>query len=445
MSYKNKLYIYSKAIVRKDYLSTSKFLEKSANWNENEIRLYQENAISKIIKYAINNVPFYQQLKEKKELIVPEIQGLSQLEVFPIITKEIISRNSNNFIVQESQLKRVNGSTGGSTGVPLKYVMSTENALYSSLLLDRGLGFAGYRAGDRLAIIAGGSLVGSKKPLRKRIVERLANVRYYSSYGMDDKQLELYSKDIIDFQPKFLRGYASALNALATYMRTNGLTSKLKLTAIFSTSEVLVKNVRDNIENAFGCEVYDGWGLNDGGATAFECHEHLGMHIDPERAYVEIVEDETTKEFGEGVGRIIITNLIDKVMPFIRYDSGDIGRIDFSECPCGKKTPRLFVNYGRVTDTLVIAGKVIGVPVLTVLMGKVPVLQYQIAKTGDNQMTFRIIKSPEYNQSFEDYIRRSILERVGDVDLVFNYVNSITPPQGRKHKFLVDETLSNIV
>ncbi|MDC5067774.1 phenylacetate--CoA ligase family protein [Acinetobacter baumannii] len=445
MSYKNKLYIYSKALVRKDYLSTSKFLEKSAYWSESEIKLYQEEAISKIIQYAINNVPFYKQLIEKRELIISETQGINQLKTFPIITKEIISKNRDNFIVQESKLKRVNGSTGGSTGIPLKYVMSKENALYSSLLLDRGLGLAGYRAGDRLAIIAGGSLVGLKKPLRKRIVERLANVRYYSSYGMDDKQLELYSKDIIDFQPKFLRGYASALNALATYMRTNGLTSKLKISAIFSTSEVLVKNVRDNIEDAFGCEVYDGWGLNDGGATAFECHEHLGMHIDPERAYVEIVEDETTREFGEGVGRIIITNLIDKVMPFIRYDSGDIGRIDFSECPCGKNTPRLFVNYGRVTDTLVIAGKIIGVPVLTVLMGKVPVLQYQIAKTGDSQMTFRIIKSPEYNQTSEDYIRRSILERIGEVDLIFNYVNSITPPQGRKHKFLVDETLSNIV
>ncbi|EXB45641.1 phenylacetate--CoA ligase family protein [Acinetobacter sp. 1000160] len=445
MSYKNKLFIYSKAIVRKGYLSTSNFLENSACWSENEIKLYQEEAILKTIKYAINNVPYYKKLVAKGELIIPEIYSIDQLQSFPIITKEIISKNKDDFIVKESQLKRVNGSTGGSTGIPLKYVMSSENALYSSLLLDRGLGLAGYRAGDRLAIIAGGSLVGIKKPLRKRIVEKLANVRYYSSYGMDDKQLELYSKDIIDFQPKFLRGYASALNALATYMQANGLTSKLKISAIFSTSEVLVKNVRENIENAFGCEVYDGWGLNDGGATAFECHQHSGMHIDPERAYIEIVEDETTKEFGEGVGRIIITNLIDKVMPFIRYDSGDIGRIDFSECVCGKKTPRIFVNYGRVTDTLVIAGKVIGVPVLTVLMGKVPVLQYQIAKTGENQMTFRIIKSPDYNQSFEDYIRRSISERIGNIDLVFNYVDCITPPQGKKHKFLVDETLSNVV
>lgn len=444
MSYKSKLYIYSKAIFRKNYLSTKIFIEKSSHWNNEEIKLYQNNGISKILKYAINNVPYYKQLAEENKLIISEINGFNDLKKFPIATKEIISKNPNNFIVQDSQLKRVHGSTGGSTGVPLKYVMSTDNALYSSLLLDRGWGLAGYQPGDRLAIIAGGSLVGKQKPFRKRIVEGLANVRYYSSYGMDTQQLEQYSKDIIAFQPKFLRGYASALNALATYMHNNGLASKLNISAVFSTSEVLVQNVRENIENTFKCEVYDGWGLNDGGATAFECCEHNGMHIDPERAYIEIIEDETTKEFGEGVGRIIITNLIDKVMPFIRYDSGDIGRVDFSKCPCGKHTPRLFVNYGRITDTIVVAGKTIGVPVLTVLMGTVPVLQYQIAKTSENQMTFTIIKAPDYNQSFEDYIRRSITERIGNIDLVFSYVDSITPPQGRKHKFLVDETLNKI-
>lgn len=443
MSYKSKLYIYSKAVFRKNYLSTKNFLEKSAHWNNEEIRLYQENAISKMIAYVINNVPYYQQLVEEKKLIIPEKKGLVQLYAFPVITKEIISGSRNDFIVHDSTLQRVNASTGGSTGIPLKYVLSRENALYASLLLDRGFGFAGYQPGDRLAMIAGVSLVGVEKPLRKKILERLANVRYYSSYGMDNQLLEQHARDIIAFQPKFLRGYPSSLNVLATYMRANGLAEKLKISAIFSTSEMLVQNVRENIENAFGCKVYDGWGLNDGGASAFECHEHLGMHIDPERAYVEIVEDETTKEYGKGVGRVIITNLIDQVMPFIRYDSGDIGRIDYSECACGRKTPRLFVNYGRITDTMVIGGKAVG-PVLVTLMGTVPVLQYQIAKTGDNQITFRIIKSRDYNHSAEDYIRRSIRERMGDIDLIFSYVDKITPPQGRKHKILVDETLNKI-
>ena len=269
MSYKSKLYICSKAIFRKNYLSTKMFLEKSAHWNNDEVKSYQENAISKILAYSITNVPYYKQLAKENKLIISEINGLNQLKNFPIVTKEIISKSSKDFIVQESRLKRVNGSTGGSTGVPLKYVMTRENALYSSLLLDRGWGLAGYRPGDRLAIIAGGSLVGKQKPLRKRIVEGLANVRYYSSYGMDNQRLEQYSRDLIAFQPKFLRGYASALNALATYMHTNGLAKKLDISAVFSTSEVLVQNVRENIENTFNCKVYDGWGLNDGGGDCF--------------------------------------------------------------------------------------------------------------------------------------------------------------------------------
>jgi hypothetical protein len=72
MSCKNKLYIYSKAVVRKDYLLTRKFLEKSAYWSSDEIRQYQENAISKIIDYSINNVPYYKKLIDEKKLIIPE-------------------------------------------------------------------------------------------------------------------------------------------------------------------------------------------------------------------------------------------------------------------------------------------------------------------------------------------------------------------------------------
>ncbi|GER19494.1 hypothetical protein VCH24_45280 [Variovorax boronicumulans] len=202
---------------------------------------------------------------------------------------------------------------------------------------------------------------------------------------------------------------------------------------------MLLDNVRANLENIFHCPVFDGWGLNDGGATAFECEQHQGMHIDPERAYVEIVEDETTACYGPGIGRVIVTNLLDKAMPFIRYDSGDIGRIEYEKCSCGRETPRLFLRYGRITDQISVGGRIIGAPVLTVLMGKMPVRQYQIAKTKENELTFRIIKREEYTNETEKYLRKSLGERIGEVDLIFHYVDEIYPPQGAKHKFLVDE------
>lgn len=76
------------------------------------------------------------------------------------------------------------------------------------------------------------------------------------------------------------------------------------------------------------------------------------MRIDTERAVLEIVDD-SGKQIKEGTGRIIATSLINKALPFIRYDTGDIGTI-------------------KIDD---------GVPKLTNIMGR----QYELLKTPEGE------------------------------------------------------------
>lgn len=432
-------FIASKVLTRNNYLSVRNGLNGSAGWTEAEIDQYQNKAIVKIIQFAYEKIPYYKNRWKYLSINQERIKNISDLCVLPILTKLEINKNLSEMLNPAEATQKIAGSTGGSTGIPMRYFMSPQNALYSSVLLDRGLGLGGYSPGDRLAIIAGGSLVGPHKTIHKRLIERLTNVRYFSSYGMSEETLQKYATELIKFQPKFIRGYASALNVIASYMKDTGLNNRIKIHAIFSTSEMLTDNVRANIENIFRCKVFDGWGLNDGGASAFECKEHNGMHIDPERAFVEIVEDEFTDIYGPGVGKVVVTNLIDTVMPFIRYDTGDIGRIETTRCSCGLFTPRIYINFGRITDCIKVGNKIIGAPVLTVLMGSLPVKQYQIAKTGFNELSFRIVRGDEYSEDTELFLRRSLYERVGNLDLIFNYVREIIPPGGMKHKFLINE------
>jgi phenylacetate-CoA ligase len=434
------LYLLSKASARRSYIPTRRLLCQSANWTVAQIAEYQDAKVREIVDHVFRIVPFYVNLMSDLHITASDFTSVASLRKLPLIDKSVIKENMQLFVRPDGNLRFIESSSGGSTGEPLKYRMSEKNALYSSLLLDRGLNLGGYVPGDRLAIIAGGSLVGKEKTIKKRLIERLTNVRYFSSYGMDEVTLGRYAKALIDFQPQFLRGYASALCALSTYIRSNNLSRYFNVSAVFSTSEMLIDSARHEIESAFGCPVFDGWGLNDGGATAFECSRHDGMHIDPERAYVEIVSDGATLRYGKDVGRVVVTNLIDEIMPFIRYDSGDIGRIDYSPCPCGLATPRLFLKYGRITDQITIAGSIVGAPVLTVLMGRLPVKQYQIAKTGGSSVTFRIIKDDAYSAKDEEFILRSMSERIAGVKVSFEYVDRIVPPKGVKHKFLIDET-----
>ena len=51
-----------------------------------------------------------------------------------------------------------------------------------------------------------------------------------------------------------------------------------------------------------------------------------------------------------GEGRILVTNLHNYAMPFIRYDIGDVGALSDKACPCGRGLPLLAKLTGRTTD-----------------------------------------------------------------------------------------------
>ena len=50
--------------------------------------------------------------------------------------------------------------------------------------------------------------------------------------------------------------------------------------------------MRETITRVFNCEVFDAYGLFDGGVSAYECSEqHSGLHIDTERSIMELIDD----------------------------------------------------------------------------------------------------------------------------------------------------------
>ena len=110
-------------------------------------------------------------------------------------------------------------------------------------------------------------------------------------------------------------------------------------------------------------KVFDTYGLNDGGVSAYECQKHNGMHIDYERSILECA-DNNGHNIKNAEGKILATSLFNFAMPFIRYDTEDIGIISDNYCSCDCKRPLLIKMLGRKTDYLYLNGKYIGSPVL---------------------------------------------------------------------------------
>ena len=133
-------------------------------------------------------------------------------------------------------------------------------------------------------------------------------------------------------------------------------------------------------------------------------------------------------------GKILATSLYNYALPFIRYDTGDLGIISPSKCSCGRKTPLIKKIIGRTTDFLKLNDVAIGSPVLTILMGKFDIEQYQIIQNSPCSIICKIVKGKTYRKEDEEFIIKSFYSHV---DIKFDYVDSILPTKASKYKFII--------
>lgn len=398
----------------------------------------QDAALVSLISFCFDYVPYYQDLFKSLALKKTDFNSTKDLEKIPILTKNEIKEAPERFIPKGRMVDFVSGATGGSTGIPLRYRMSVDCYCRGVALLFRGWGAAGYSLGDKVSIIAGASLVSKGQPLKKKIQDFILNFHHYSSYGMDLEDIEKYINHLKRWKPAYLRGYASSLYVLAKYMEENGISLEHNLSGVFSTAEVLGVKQRQLIERVFNVKVFDNYGLNDGGVSAFECSEHNGMHIDMERSVLEVV-DTNGRMVENQMGNIVATSLYNFAMPLIRYDTGDLGILDSAPCSCGCKRPLLKKVYGRTTDYLKLNNKIIGSPVLTVLMGKIEVENYQIIQTSHNGILLKYTNNAELSEDDKLFIRNSFFSHVGDMSINYQKVGTMQLQPENKHKFIIND------
>ena len=85
--------------------------------------------------------------------------------------------------------------------------------------------------------------------------------------------------------------------------------------------------------------------------------ELAGMHINEDWFIPEIIDPETEEVLPPGEkGELVITCLGKEALPLVRYRTGDITRLMYEPCRCGRTTVRMENISGRADDMLVIRG-----------------------------------------------------------------------------------------
>lgn len=386
-------------------------LNKSQFFSPERIRENQWKRIKEIIDFAYNNNDFYHNHFENANIHPQDVKSWEDFSSLPLLTKDDIRNNLDNmiskgYLKEDLHYKR----TGGSTGEPIHLFVDNYAANFKRAATNRHNAWAHYLPGMKRASLWGDT--DKKYCFKEKIYMKLYDrTIYLDTLKMDAPYLLKFVKRIRKYRPKSLIGHGHSLFYFAKFLQDNKI-DNIKFDGIISTAEILFDNERKVIEDVFGKIVFDRYGCEELSIIASECEEHDGLHINAEGLYVEVIGgDEKTP------GELVITDLVNKGMPFVRYKIGDLATVLNGPCSCGRGLPRLGKVLGRTTDILYTPeGKsVSGVSILDTFVIHIKGFkQVQIIQNKIDYVLFKIVKDSDFSEASLKKLQDVVIKIFGD-------------------------------
>ncbi len=321
---------------------------RQVQWlGRDELEARQLHALNDLLRFAQRTIPHYRDLLGPVGL---PLRSVSELGGLPILTKAIIRGNPTAFLPDSEGEKYRERKTGGSTGDPFRYRSGMTALSGQWAAIFRAWGWSGYRLGQRMVTLGGGSISPAGGLTRaERIYHTLRRNEPIDCAELSPAKLAKIVEQLRRARPHLVYGYPSVLYEVARRIQDQGqpLTG---VGSVVTTSEMLFPGQRRLLEEAFEASVFDFYGCNEPDLITGECGHHTGYHIAMDNSVVEVV-DEQGRQLPDGeVGRIVATGLHNRAQVFVRYDTGDLGALDRTPCACGRGLIRLREIQGRSRD-----------------------------------------------------------------------------------------------
>jgi len=408
-----------------------------------EVLAYQQDKLYRLLKYAYAFVPYYHRTFEQAGFQPDDIlTDPAAFQKIPTISKTIIRDNFDDLVTTDPSRQKglVRNTTGGSTGQPLIFIQDPGFRDYVMAGIHFHYEYTGWQFGECHAYIWGTNYeVATQRKLRTHLLDWSLNRFVTNAYALSEESMAAFVRKIRQRRPKILVGYPSALERFAKFVQAHHL-DDIKFSGIYSTAEVLYPSQRGLFERTFGCDVLDRYGARELGGIACECLEHKGMHIDAGEVYVEVLRDGVPVPVGEE-GDIIVTNLNNYGMPFIRYRVGDIGQLSDVVCPCGRGLPMMEVVQGRRVDMFETKdGRAVWGGFISLMFDMEGVKQFQVIQKSYDKVVICIVKDAPLDEARLAEIERTVHIGLGDdVNVEFAYPEEIAVEDSGKYRYAISE------
>lgn len=420
--------LFSKNIITRLH---AKLVERPISLSDKNVFKKQQVLLDKILHAAIEHTEYYR------------CRFINTCHVsindFPIVDKHIISEHFNDFVSDIAQNYCYSDAcTGGSTGEPFHFFIS--GGFEHEFGEKRWISY-GYKKGELILALDGTKI--EEELLSKRIYWKKKSGKdlpfgswALSSLYLNEKTALIYCSYIFNLKPDYIRGYPSFVYEIACHAERMIIDVGSSVKAIELTSETAYEYQIEKIKKVFHAKVYLQYGHTEACVCANTFDDTYKYKVEPLYGYVEIL-DKNNNHVKEGeVGELVVTTLHNRVMPLIRYRTGDMAEYG------GKDDRFLYLNkvMGRSQDYLINRNKekvlLTALIFAQHLIALGHIYKWQLEQFEPGIVVAYIIKGVGYTSNDEKEIEK-LFNDIGNINVKINYVESIILTPRGKSKLLV--------
>ncbi|MDX9857806.1 MAG: phenylacetate--CoA ligase family protein [candidate division Zixibacteria bacterium] len=410
-----------------------------------QLQQLQLTRLKALLSHAAKNCPFYARRFAEAGFDPVAVQSLRDIERLPVLTKSDIQQHRDELTAASLPISdRIPNQTGGSTGSPLRFFMSPDSVyrrIANTIRHDRWAGLEPYHKGA--------AIWGHRRDLNapRSTMDNLRD-RFFSrrvildTSEITEEKLARFVERLNKEKPSTYVAYANAIYLIARFIKERGITGYHRPKSIITSAEVLTDDQRRLLEDVFGCPVFNRYGSREFSVIASECEAHRGLHIAADTLLVEIIRNDRACRPGE-LGQIVITDLHNYALPFIRYRIEDMGMLLETGCSCGRTLPMMEIVGGRVTDFLVTPeGAVVSGAAMTIyFIARVPgIVQAQLVQKKKDFLLLRLAVDQSFGEDSKRMIAESVNRFFGPLmKYEIEQVDSIPVEASGKYRFSISE------
>lgn len=353
----------------REYPAPDVWAETMFLWSADRIRALQNERFLRVVADGWKN-GFYRRRWQAAGLEPGDIRSIDDIGKLPMFNSDDIKDNQREFPpfgdiqgVTRDDFKNIPlkiHTSGGTTGTPRPTLFGPVEWEMNANSCARGLYLVGGRPGDIIQIPSTCSLANVGWAYYKGCHDYLGILPLTTGSGVvtaSRRQLEIafyWGTNLWMSFPEYMMQLARvAREELKRDVRE--LKTKLIVTYLGPDTE---GRLRAELEELWGCPVYDLYGTHEIGLGAFEGPDRDGLYLHEDLMFIEVADVETGKPVPTGeTGNLIVTLFHRRIPPIIRFNLRDLGRITSTEkSSIGSSYRRMDHFLGRSDDMVKLRG-----------------------------------------------------------------------------------------